>query len=339
MNKKKDIRMILKAFTWKRFINVIIITASYLISLVIKKPIVWGYAPVIMIEPTNICNLKCPLCPSGTDQLTREKGFMSFELFKTIIDQVYKHSFMLLLWNQGEPFLNPDFIKMIEYANSKKMFLMTSTNANKLPNSEEIVKSGLDYMIVSFDGATQDTYNKYRVNGSLETLINNVKSIVKTKKKLNSIYPTLVCQCLAMKHNEHEIEKIKKFSDDLGFDMFVLKNLQIYSKEDIINFLPENPKYRRYKVTGDDFELKYGLKNRCQRIWSQPVINWKGDVSVCCFDKDINYKLGNINNNTFMEIWKSDKFMSFRRIILKNRSHFDICRNCGEGVSLKIKNK
>ncbi|HPK41759.1 MAG TPA: SPASM domain-containing protein, partial [Candidatus Cloacimonadota bacterium] len=118
-----------------------------------------------------------------------------------------------------------------------------------------------------------------------------------------------------------------------------LKTVQIYAKDDIYTFLPNNPKYRRYKITGDDFELKYGIKNRCRRIWTQPVVNWDGEVAVCCFDKDNDFKIGNIQQQSFKNLWHGKEYNKFRRQILKDRAKIDMCKNCGEGVSLKIKNK
>jgi radical SAM protein with 4Fe4S-binding SPASM domain len=262
---------------------------------------------------------------------------MTFDLFKKIVDDIHKYSFMLLLWNQGEPFLNSDYCKMIEYANSKGMFLMSSSNVNISTNHEEIISSGLDIMLVSLDGTTQEVYNKYRANGDLSLVLENIRSLVLAKKKLKKSYPLIVTQFLVMKHNEHQIEEFKKLSNDIGADEFVFKTVQIYSKDDIKEFLPSNPKFRRYKISGDDFELKFGLKNRCHRIWFQPVINWDGEIAVCCFFKDNEYKIGNIQEKTFFELWKSDRFMTFMQNILQKRSDYEICRNCGEGVSLQIK--
>ena len=333
---KKLISLCKKSLTWSRLINIIKLFISYRLSIITKKPIVWGYPPIVMIEPTNFCNLKCPLCPSGAGLLKRERGHMSLKLFKQIIDEIEKYTFMILLWNQGEPFLNPDIIEMIEYANSKKIYIMTSTNANILPEADDIVNSELDLMLISLDGATQETYNKYRQNGSLEKVIANVKSLVEAKKKNKSTLQ-LINQFLVMKHNENEIEKIKQITKDLELDDIVLKNVQIYTKEDVNTYLPQNPKYRRYKISGDNFELKFGIKNRCYRIWFQPVINWDGEFSVCCFDKDIDYKVGNVKKHYFYDLWKSKRMTVFRQTILKNRKLFEICRNCGEGVSLKIK--
>jgi radical SAM protein with 4Fe4S-binding SPASM domain len=123
---------------------------------------------------------------------------------------------------------------------------------------------------------------------------------------------------------------------DLGVDNLELKSIQIYSKEDIYNFLPKNPKYRRYKVKGDNFELKFGIKNRCRRIWTNAVVNWNGDVAICCFDKDGEYPVGNVMDDDLNKLWKNKVIMKIRSQILKDRKAIPICRNCLEGVSIKL---
>ncbi|HPM00887.1 MAG TPA: radical SAM/SPASM domain-containing protein [Candidatus Cloacimonadota bacterium] len=332
-------RMIIKYISFKRLINIVLIYLSYYMSIIFRKVFVWGYPPILMIEPTNICNLKCPLCPSGTDQLKRPKGYMNLDTFKTIIKEVSPYSFMLIMWNQGEPFLNPDFIEMCQIAKAHNMLLLVSTNANRMPDAKEILKAGIDRLIISADGASQETYNLYRKNGDLSKVIENVKAIVAEKKVRGSRLPRIIWQFIVMKHNEHEEKKIKELALDLEVDQLQLKTVQIYAKEDIYNFLPDNPKYRRYKIKGDNFELKYGIKNRCRRIWTQPVVNWDGEMAVCCFDKDNDFKIGNIQNHSFKHLWKSKPFNAMRKRILTDRKQIEMCRNCGEGVSLKIKNK
>ncbi len=333
----ENIRFIKKSFRFKRFFNVIKVYLSYYISLVLKKSIYLGFPPVVMIEPTNICNLKCPLCPSGNGTLKRKKGYMDFSTFKKVIDEIKYRSFMVVLWNQGESYLNKDFLKMVEYASDSGLFTLASTNANVDLEIEETIQSGLDSIIISLDGTTQETYNKYRVNGDLNKVLENVKNLVKTKKKLKTKNPLIRWQFLVMKHNEHEIEEIKKLAKELEVDNLELKTVQIYSKEDINNFLPKNPKYRRYKIEGNNFELKFGIKNRCRRIWTNAVVNWDGEVAICCFDKDVEYKIGNIKETPLSKLWKNEKIQIIRNQILKDRKEIPICRNCGEGIKLRIK--
>lgn len=332
----EKIRVLKKSFNLKRFINAVKVIMSYSISIILKRAVYWGNPPIVMIEPTNICNLKCPLCPSGNGTLKRTKGYMSLDVFKKIIDDVYKTAFIIVLWNQGEPYLNKDFSKMVKYASDKGLFTLVSTNGNIDYNAEEVVNSGLDSMIVSLDGTTQETYNKYRVNGELDKVMKGVKEIVAAKKKLNRSNPLLHWQFLVMKHNEHEIEKIKQLSKELEVDNLELKSIQIYAKEDIEKYLPINPKYRRYKVNGENFELKFGIKNRCRRIWTNAVVNWDGEVAICCFDKDGDFSVGNVMDSNLTKLWKNKNIMKVRNQILKDRKQIPICRNCLEGVKIRI---
>ena len=335
----ENIHFLRKSLKFKRFTNAIKVYTSYFLSIILKKSIFWGFPPVVMIEPTNICNLKCPLCPSGNDTLKRSKGYMNILTFEKIIDEIKDRSFMVVLWNQGESFLNKDFLKMIKYASERGLFTLVSTNANIELNAEEIIHSGLDSIIVSLDGATQEIYNKYRINGDLSKVIKNVDNLVEAKKKLKSSKPIIRWQFLVMKHNEHEIDDIKKLADKHGVNNLELKTVQIYSKEDVYNFLPINPRYRRYKIQGDDFELKFGIKNRCRRIWTNAVVNWDGEVAICCFDKDVKFKIGNIKETSLSKIWKNESIQKIRNLILTNRKEIPICRNCGESVKLKIQEK
>ena len=205
-------------------------------------------------------------------------------------------------------------------------------------DAEEVVKSGLDSMIVSLDGSTQETYNQYRVNGNLEKVLSNVEKLVAAKKKLKSNTPIIRWQFLVMKHNEHEIEEIKQKAKELEVDQLSFKTIQIYTKEDI-KFLPINPKYRRYNISGEDFEIKFKMENKCRRMWQQPVVNWNGDVAICCFDKDIEFPVGNVKEQSLLSIWQGKPFQNMRNAVLKNRKAFEICRNCGEGVKLRIEER
>ncbi|MCK4695932.1 MAG: radical SAM protein, partial [Candidatus Cloacimonetes bacterium] len=174
----ENIHFLRKSLKFKRFFNAIKVYTSYFLSIILKKSIFWGFPPVVMIEPTNICNLKCPLCPSGNDTLKRPKGYMDILTFEKIIDEIKDRSFMVVLWNQGESFLNKDFLKMIKYASERGLFTLVSTNANIEIKAEEIIHSGLDSIIVSLDGATQEIYNKYRINGDLSKVLKNVDNLV-----------------------------------------------------------------------------------------------------------------------------------------------------------------
>ena len=227
---------------------------------------------------------------------------------------------------------------MISYANNKNIYTTSSTNGHFLDNENSIktIKSGLDELIISIDGTTQEVYESYRVGGSLEKVISGINNIVKAKKELNSKTSLIIVQFLVLKTNEHQIKEIKKFAKELGVNKIQLKSAQIYNYKKDSSLIPETKKYSRYKKGEDGtYSIKSKLKNRCWRMWSNPVITISGDVIPCCFDKDAIHKMGNINENTFNEIWQSKNYKNFRKKILKSRKSIEMCRNCTEGLKFK----
>ncbi|MDZ4122364.1 MAG: radical SAM/SPASM domain-containing protein, partial [Candidatus Cloacimonadaceae bacterium] len=309
---------------------------DYRLSLITGKPILRHYPPAIMIEPANICNLQCPLCPSGNNSLSRPRGFMPFERFERLLQQIKNRIGMLILWNQGEPFLNPEFYDMVRLAAKLGFYTMTSTNASLELDAKRIVQSGLSKIIISMDGISAETYNSYRINGDFELVLANMRELVKLKKLFKASTPLIEWQFIIMKHNEHEIPEVKRLAESLGVEKLEFKTAQIYTKDDM-RFLPTDTKHSRYSKSGNGFELRTKLLNRCRRLWTQPVVNWDGEFSICCYDKDIVIPIGNIDHHTFEELWFGTAMMNMRRAVLTNRSQFAICRNCGEGIVQKLK--
>ncbi len=322
----------LKKLTFAKIYNFFILYLSYIFSIISRKAIRYGMPVSISIEPTTSCNLHCPQCPTGINQLKRHKGNISLQLFQTIVNQSYKYLFNLFLYFQGEPFIYPEIYKLIEYANSKNIFTATSTNGHYLSkeNCELIVKSNLDKLIISLDGTSQKVYEKYRIGGNLKTVIAGIKTLIETKKKLKSKTPFIELQFLVLRTNEHQIEEIKKLSKELKINKLSLKSAQIYNFENDNIFIPENKKYSRYKKINKQWILKKKLKNKCSRLWISSVITWDGKVLPCCFDKDAKYSFGNIKGRKFREIIKNNNFKYFANNLLNNRKDIDICRNCSE---------
>ncbi len=328
-----------KTFTPRRGTNLLRSLLGYRLSLLLRRPIVLSKLPTqVMIELTNVCNLKCPLCPAGTGELKRARGFMEWELYKRIIDELRFDAGLVCLWNQGESFLHPDFYEMVRYASSRKLYTYASTNASLDIKADELVKCGLDSLLVSLDGATPETYNQYRVNGVFEKVLANISAIVAAKRKLNSPVPLVQLQFIVMRHNEHEMAAISCLGRELEVDQLVYKTAQIYSAEEI-EFLPENEKYRRYTVEDGSFRLKGTLRNRCWRLWFQPAVSQDGTVAPCCFDKDVDFAAGNIGTTSFRALWRGQKMNALRRKILTDRAAVPMCRNCGEGIRLNIRDR
>ena len=312
------------------------VLSSYYFSKWTKKPVQWGYPVSISLEPTTSCNLRCPECPSGLRAFTRPTGMLQNDFFKETIDQLSKDLLYLIFYFQGEPYLNPAFLDMVKYASQKGIYTATSTNAHYLndANAKKTIESGLDRLIISIDGTTQDVYQQYRIGGKLDKVLEGARNIVKWKKELKSKTPFIFFQFLVVKPNEHQIEDVKKLAKEIGVDEVRFKTAQVYDYEnDPHQLIPTIEKYSRYKKNKNgEVDFKNALQNHCWRLWHATVITWDGLVVPCCFDKDAQHTLGNLKGKSFKEIWHDEKYVNFRRQILLSRKNIDICANCSEGT-------
>ena len=197
--------------------------------------------------------------------------------------------------------------------------------------------SGLDRLIISIDGLTQETFESYRVNGKLEKVIDASKWLVAAKKEAKRKTPYLIFQFLAVAQNEHEIPAIYQLGKSIGIDEVRIKTAQLYDYQHGNPLMPKNEKYARYKQQKDGtYQLKYKTGNHCWRMWSGSVLTWDGKVVPCCFDKDAQHVLGSIENVDFSAIWKSNTYRAFRKAVLTGRNKIDICQNCSEGAKVWV---
>lgn len=328
----------LSKLTFRRSWNAYKVWLSFQLSKYTGKPIQWGYPISISFEPTTSCNLRCPECPSGLREFTRPTGMLQNDFFKQTIDEIHKELLYLIFYFQGEPYLNPNFLEMVKYAHSKGIYTATSTNAHYLTEekAKKTVESGLDRLIISIDGTTQDVYQQYRRGGKLDKVLQGARNIVKWKNELNSKTPFIFFQFLVVKPNEHQIEEIKKLSKEIGVDQVRFKTAQVYDYENDPNSLiPTIEKYSRYKKDKNGkLKVKSGMSNYCWRLWHANVITWDGLVVPCCFDKDAMHRLGNLKTQSFKEIWHNSNYKYFRDQLMKSRKNIDICANCSEGLKV-----
>ena len=335
--KLSDTYQLLKTLQLKKIRNAWSVWRSFQLSKKYKTNLHKGLPISISIEPTTSCNLRCPECPSGLRNFTRPTGMLDVLFYQNLIDQISDHLWYLTFYFQGEPYLHPKFTEMVNYAVSKKIYTATSTNAHFISdeNAKKTIESGLHRLIISVDGATQETYSQYRVGGQLEKVIDGTKKILEWKKKLKSKTPYVIFQFLVVKPNEHEIKKIQEMAQTLGVDEVKFKTAQIYDFENGHPLIPEQEQYSRYKKSADGkWIIKNELLNQCWRMWSGCVITWDGKVVPCCFDKDAQHQLGDLRKERFIEIWNSAAYNNFRSKILQSRKQIDICTNCSEGTKV-----
>lgn len=302
---------------------------------------VFAYPIKLTVCSGNVCNLKCALCPVGQNDKGRNKGLMEFCTFKKIIDECGPYLYKLDLFNWGEPFLNKDIFKMVRYAKKFKIKVIISSNLKHFNEKvcSELIKSGVDDLIVSLDGTSQESVNKYQVGNDFNEVISNIKKLVKEKKALNSIKPIIQWRFLVNRYNENEIEEAKDLAKEIGVDKLEItifrcdmgNELLFTSKEQFENvqeWLPGNETLSMY-----DYPNKMKKKTKvkeCSWLWTQATINWNGSVSPCCAVWHEKFDFGNINSVSFRKIWNNKKYQEARRINRGDRINAldSICSIC-----------
>lgn len=332
-----DLVNLVNKTTVNRLQNIVSTHSSYQSSKFFSRVNHTGLPISLSIEPTTSCNLRCPECPSGLRSFTRPTGMLQKDLFEKVIDQLAPTLSYLTFYFQGEPYLHPQFLPMVKYASDRGIYTATSTNAHYLKEeaARHTVESGLDRLIISIDGTSQDTYEAYRVGGDLSKVIEGTKNVIAWKKKLRSRTPHVIFQFLVVKPNEHQIPEVYGLAKELGVDEVKLKTAQIYDFKNGSDLIPTQAQYSRYQQVEDGtYKIKNALDNSCWKMWQSCVITWDGKVLPCCFDKDAQYVMGDLTKSSFKEIWQGEKYQDFRSTLFKSRSEIEMCKNCTEGTKV-----
>jgi radical SAM protein with 4Fe4S-binding SPASM domain len=321
-----------------------------------QKDRVIGYPTHLFIDVTNICNLRCILCPTGVGAPGRKKGIMPLETFKKIVHEMQRYLISIDLFNWGEPLLNKQVYDMIRYAHKHHIVTSVSTNFNYFSekSAEDLISSGLDFLILSIDGVSQETYEQYRVGGDFQKVMSNLSLLIDKRGKLGKKNPFVCWQFLVMRHNEHEVEIAKKMAEDLGVDTITIGHayLPIDTRQNANLWLPKNPAYHRYNVQElekiweaqeiqqaqappnptREHAFTEDLKRRvhCLWLWTQSTINWDGSISPCCAIYDPSDDFGTLSNNHFKKVWNNEKYRASRRFSSKGETSGirTVCMRC-----------
>lgn len=284
-----------------------------------------SYPVWLTIDPTNSCTLRCPFCPNGFGNITRPRGMMSGDTFARIIDQLGPYLLHIDMQNWGEPLLNKDVYAMIAHAKKYGVHITVSTNFQHFDerSAEALVDSGLDRLIVSIDGASQQTYEKYRRGGSFQTAIDNVRMLVGKKRELKRRLPMIIWQFLVFRHNEHEIETARRMGQELGVDEVGVSPAFIaVDSEEFRNWVPDNAAYSRYAASSgqasrgcSDVFLKPAVQPVCNWPWKGITVNWDGSVSPCCGVYREDEDFGSILDVPFPRLWNNAHYRGARQFI------------------------
>lgn len=292
----------------------------------------------LMVEPTNLCNLKCPTCPTGAGTLNRSQGMMDLGKYKALLDEVGDGVLDLTLHNYGEPFLHPHLAEMCRYAAVKGITVHVSTNGHFFTDRAqvcEILTSGLAHLKVCLDGASQESLEVYRVGSSFEKVKEGIRLVVEEKRALGIPLPVIDLQFILMRHNEHELGQMRSLAAELGVDLFDIKTVGIDDDDPDFaklaeKYLPRDADKRRYELTPDGARLKAQV-TKCNWIYRTAVINWDGSMVPCCHDTHDKHVFGNaFRDGGVQAVWQGSKYTAFRRALKKDILAMPLCKFCPE---------
>jgi len=288
-----------------------------------RRKSICSYLPLrLWIEPTNICNLRCIMCPNSSDRYI-EKGYMDMKLFRKIIDEVSLFTYDVNLSHRGESLLHPELIEMIKYAKLKRLYLRLNTNATLLTEekSYQLIKSGLDFISFSFDGFDKETYESIRKGAKFDVTVSRIKNFLKIKKELKKSTPYTLLEILAFPEVLEEGENGKKENFLKRFQSLPLDEIEIKPLHNWAGNLPS--------LEEKELIPRGVVYTPCTNIWYALVVLWNGSVSPCSQDWYDEFSLGNVKESRLSKLWNSERIVFFRRKIARGEfQEIKICKEC-----------
>jgi MoaA/NifB/PqqE/SkfB family radical SAM enzyme len=293
----------------------------------------WGMPAILQLEPTNSCNLECPGCPSG-GEMERGRGFMDPALFRRLVDEMADYLLVILFWDWGEPFLHPQAYEMIDYARRAGIQLASSTNGHVFADGDHahlVVESGLDVIVFSVDGINQESYQRYRASGNLETVKEGIRRVVAEKKRTGSATPHVNLRFIAMEHNEDELAGLRVFAAELGVDSVTVRKFAKWGR--VEGFAPAGETHQMPDSSPAEYRRTRVRRNRCRNLWNCPTIHWDGSVCRCFMDWNGEHPLGHLDRGSFRSTWYGDAYRRLRRDFRRGWHELPLCGECSCGFS------
>lgn len=280
---------------------------------------------VFNIELTNHCPFRCVMCPR-TYNMTREQGFMSFEVFQRIIDQlveanpVYARDHGVWLHHFGESLVHPEFDRLVTYAASRGVSPGLSVNPLMLAPkvAERLLAAKPAKLYLSLDGHDDDSFARIRgVEGAYQKSVERLLAFLEMKR-IHSPLTRIILSMIHFDANIESIEKMRTFWGGIeGIDQFLDKPFTTFDGN-----TPEVATLNHRERTLDNSPVK------CRIPMQSVTITWDGDVVPCCFDFDKRYILGNVLSEPLSDIWNGQMLRSLRIEFLSNIVENSLCRNC-----------
>ena len=316
-----------------KLINIALAEVSRLRGDIVSK----GRPYIYTVDTGNVCNLRCPLCPTGYHGLQRPQALMRLSTFQAILEKIRPYAVEVILHNWGEPALNPQITDIVRAAREAGVGTTISSNLNLVHRGDEflheLVESGLDHLTISIDGTTQEVYEAYRRNGDLAHVFHNLRELIRYRNEVRSRTPLIEWQYLVMKHNEHQMEDARRLACEMGVDRlrFTSPGLPFDQLADMklaAEWLPKNPAYHMYhpeKIR----DRGYLFDERCFYLYRAMTINPDGGVAPCCAVYHGKEDFGNLINASLDAVWNNDHYRSSRALFSKRPYQDAIDTICG----------
>jgi radical SAM protein with 4Fe4S-binding SPASM domain len=287
----------------------------------------------VTFDPSSLCNLQCKGCHTGIKHPEMLKPqVLKFSDFKIMFDKIKDYVFSVSLYNWGEPFLNKDIFKMIAYATENNVGTTMHSNFNFFNEemAEKLVRSGLTHLYLSIDGASQDTYSIYRINGDYNKVLKNVELLLRKKKELKKKFPIVTWKFLTFDHNRHEVNIAKERSHILG-----VNNFETFEANPVLMDLRDEAK--KYSENPRLFDT---LSEKCSSLWSSIYVGPDGTLFPCSLAFRKEESFGNLLISDFKDIWNNESYLNSRKLFTDptNLSNVPMpCSTCK--YFLRCKNK
>ena len=305
-------------------------------SILARPAYPWGWPTHLQVEPSSLCNITCKFCPVATG-MDRPTGLMDPALFEKLVDEVGEYVFLILLWDWGEPFLNPAIYRMIAHAKGRGIKVVSSTNGHVFAegdHAERLIRSGIDTIIFAVDGISPETYQRYRGSPDQRRAIAGIRRVVEARRRAGSDSPHVCLRFLPMKHNEHELPQLLDFARALDVDSLTVKRMNPFHgcESDIarasgLTFMPDSQHLRRFHLDLSGLPVRRA-ENPCKVMWNNPAIHWDGKVSICTFDPHDRFTLGDLRTQSFRDIWRGAPYRRLRRQFRRRFEQIPLCRDC-----------
>lgn len=298
---------------------------------------VLGHPTFIQVEVSNICNLRCIMCPIEEYQAAKKRK-LTLDEFQRILSQ-FPFLKSIALFGLGEPLNNPRIFEMIKICKSKQIYTGVTTNATLLNEKRrsELINSGLDQLFISIDSIEPENYESVRIGAKFESVIENVKELIRQRNSLGKSQPSVGIVVVLMNRNGRELTKIMNFVYQLGVDFLLIKGLNT------AYFEPSKLQYagdefddafslsEALKSKGFDIQFSFPHKDkkqpRCHWPWMATFVTVNGDITPCCNCPDpMTLSFGNLFEQRFLEIWNNQRYRDFRTRLRKEIP--SLCSSC-----------